>query len=161
MGKNHKKRHHSTQSSETAMYKGFALCGVLSKDSTNTPPTLHTHSPLQEGSKELSYGFVNDERKGEVLGECWWSLGEVLKQHSTPVPPSVERRSERFGWSVASKMKNTDISRPPCIQTAWLEDLSYYRCWHEDCLSKHSAQRQVSPSVTGTSGRHPQRWPPH
>ena len=39
--------------------------------------------------------------------------------------------------------------------------LSYYRCWHEDCLSKHSAQRQVSPSVTGTSGRHPQRWPPH
>ena len=79
------------------MYKGFAVCGVLSKDSTNTPHTLHTHSPLQEGSKELSYGFVNDERKGEVLVECWWSLGEVLKQHSTPVKPLC-RKAFREIW---------------------------------------------------------------
>ena len=83
MGKNRKKRHHSTQSSETLMHKGFAVCGVLSKDSTNTPHTL----PLQDGSKELLYGFVNEERQGDISVESWWSLGEVLKQHSTPVKP--------------------------------------------------------------------------
>jgi hypothetical protein len=100
MGKNREKRHHSTQSSETAMYKGFALCGVLSKHSTNTPPTLHTHSPFQDGSKELFYGFVNEERQGYlggVLVESLWSVGEVFKQHSTPLKP-LYRKAFREIW---------------------------------------------------------------
>ena len=83
MGKNRKKRHHSTQSSETPIY--FAVCGVLSKDSTNTPPTL----PLQDGSKELLYGFVNEERQGGYLGgvlvESWWGLKATLHTSETPL----------------------------------------------------------------------------
>ena len=59
------------------------LCGVwsvvqtLHQHSTHTPHTL----PLQDGSKELFYGFVNEERQGISR----WSVGEVFKQHSTPL----------------------------------------------------------------------------
>ncbi len=29
--------------------------------------------------------------------ECWWSVGGVFDQHSTPRKPSVHRHSERLG----------------------------------------------------------------
>ena len=66
---------------------------------SNTPPTLHTHSPLKTvlriaflkfsmrplsswyAKLALLYWFVNEERQGMSR----WSLGGVLKQHSTPL----------------------------------------------------------------------------
>ena len=66
----------------------------------NTPPTLPLHSPhtppFKMVLKNCSTGS-STRKDRDISVECWWSVGEVFKQHSTPLKP-LYRKAFREIW---------------------------------------------------------------
>ena len=127
------------------------LCAVWS-----VVPRLHQHSPytphtlpLQDGSKVLFYGFVNKERQGylgDVMVECWWSVGEVFKQHSTSSKP-LYRKAFREIWvecGVLNEIRSTCAVGRCCglkSQSSWVELLvheEFTRFWVKQSTGIHN-----------------------